>query len=135
MVHSPVAGYTGKVGRVAFAAGRAVVDAGASELDYFRRRGYHVKPLPGGAEDVPVEAEQVDTDDSVDTDVADPVEEADAEQADDGEEDSPADALGMPHGNASRGTWADFAEAQGIDTEGLTKAKIIEAVKAALGAQ
>lgn len=135
MVHSPVAGYTGKVGRVAFAAGRAVVDAGASELDYFRRRGYHVKPLPGGAEDVPVEAEQVDTDDSVDTDVADTVKEADAEQADDGEEDSPADALGMPHGNASRGTWADFAEAQGIDTEGLTKAKIIEAVKTALGAQ
>lgn len=133
MVHSPVAGYTGKVGRVAFAAGRAVVDAGASELDYFRRRGYHVKPLPGGAEDVPVEAEQVDSEDIAD--VADTAEETEAEQADDDEDVVPSDALGMPHGNASRGTWADFAEAQGIDTEGLTKAKIIEAVKTALATQ
>lgn len=114
-VRSPRRDFTGVVGKVAFVDGRAVVDEDehAAALAYFRRRGYQVGNLD---EDPDTESPGGDNTEHSETDA-------------DGEE---PDHSGMPHGNASRGTWAEFAEAQGVETEGLSKAKIIEAVKAAM---
>lgn len=63
-------------------------------------------------------------------DVSEPVEEPEVvveEHTSDDEDDVP----GRPRVNDSRGTWADHAESMGIDTEGLTKDQIRDAVKAA----
>lgn len=123
VVYHPDPGYNGiGPGGVVFVDGKT--RASGMVLRFFRRRtdlGYRV------GESTPLDPQPMVEEESVDLSP----EETEAEEL---EDVVPSDALGMPPSNASRGTWADFAEAQGIDTEGLTKAKIIEAVKTALGA-
>lgn len=61
-ITAPAPGYTGKVGKVAFADGCAEIDGEtqAAELSYFRRRGYGVTEVRKG-KDVVVEEVQAPT--------------------------------------------------------------------------
>lgn len=125
-VYSPVKGFTGTSVGVAFTGGHAEVEEGSAAYKYFKRRGYRL----GDAAD----EGNSDPDESISG-------EATATDGDPGRvqgPQAPADTSdpelseipGMPGADATRGELAEFAEGMGLETEGLTKAKILEKIKA-----
>lgn len=125
-VFSPVKGFNGVSVGVAFTDGHALVEEGSAAYKYFKRRGYRL----GDAAD----EGNSDPDESISG-------EATATDGDQGRvqgPQAPADTSdpelpeipGMPGADATRGELAEFAEGMGLETEGLTKAKIIEKIKA-----
>lgn len=112
-VFSPREDFTGKVGKVGFVNGVADIDVDvhAAELAYFRRQGYEIGERDDDDDIISDEFKAADADDTL---------------ADEPEVEIP----GMPKADATRGEFAEFAEGMGIETEGLSKAKIIDAIKA-----
>lgn len=116
-IYAPRQDFTGVVGGVAFTHGEALADEekDSSALAYFRRAGYQVGER--------VQDIQVLTGDQ------DPVED-DTSESEDVDEVDEVEVPGMPKPDATRGQFAEFAEGMGLETEGLTKAQIVDAIKA-----
>lgn len=116
-IYAPRKDFTGVVGGVAFTHGEAVAneETHAAALAYFKRAGYQVGER---VDEGPVLTEDQD---SAEDDTTEP---------EDTDEDDEVEIPGMPKSDATRGQFAEFAEGMGIETEGLSKAKIIDAIKA-----
>lgn len=121
-VFSPVMGFNGVSVGVAFTNGHALVEEDSPAYQYFKRRGYQI----GNQEE-----DSADPDGIISAAFA-------AADGEPGEVHSPeglvktgdVDIPGMPKSDATRGEIAEFAEGMGLETEGLSKAKIIEKIRA-----
>lgn len=116
-VYSPREDFTGVVGGVAFTHGHGVADEekNATALAYFRRQGYQVGEPAQESESI------------TDEEWSEKTAESESEPSDEADE---VEVPGMPKSDATRGEVADFAEGMGVETEGLTKAQIVAAIKA-----
>lgn len=122
-VFSPVRNFTGVSVGVVFSNGRGLVEEDSPAWKYFKRRGYR---LGGSADDEDSDPAEV---------ISDVFNAADGESGQSLGPEKPEDPQepavdipGMPKTDATRGEFAEFAESMGLETEGLTKAKIIEKI-------
>lgn len=120
-VYSPAKGFNGVSVGVAFTDGHALVDQDSAAFRYFKRKGYYIgaQPEEGSNPDVVI-SDAFSAADGESGEVHGPEEPVAAVEV---------DIPGMPKSDASRGEFAEFAEGMGLETEGLTKAKIIDKIK------